>query len=119
LTIDVRIPSEEEILENPKRAEFLGGAWVDSGSPDVINVYWHKRQNRFTVYSLLQVLEHETLHVVLTRFLSLHLSRKLDRVHRSKCVWLDEDRMVFVNEVRVGEWMLPPYYEEPTEDLLE
>jgi hypothetical protein len=40
-------------------------------------------------------------------------------VHRSKCVWLDEDRMVFVNEARVGEWMLPPYYEEPTEDLLE
>lgn len=119
MTIDVRIPSEEEILENPKRADFLGGAWVDSENPNVINVYWHKRQNRFTVYSLLQVLEHETLHAVLARFLSLYTSQKLDRVHRSKCVWLNEERVVFMNEIRLSGWMLPPYYEEPSEDLME
>jgi hypothetical protein len=119
LTVDVRIPFEEEILENPKRAKFLGGAWVDSSNPEVINVYWHKRQNRFTIYSLLQVLEHETLHVVLACFLSLYTSQKLDRVHRSKCVWLDKDRMIFVNEIKTKKWIFPPYHEEPAEDLLE
>ncbi|MEM2118966.1 MAG: hypothetical protein QW840_02455, partial [Candidatus Bathyarchaeia archaeon] len=62
----------------------------------------------------------ETLHVVLAKNLSLQVSMKLDRVHRSSCVWLDEKRLIFVNEFRFGDkWVLPPYFEEPTEETLE
>jgi len=118
----VRVPSEEEILANPRRAWFVCGGWIDSGEPNVINVYWHKRQGRFSVYSLLQILEHETLHAVLATFLGLEVSEKLDNVHRSVFVLLgdEEGRGVFVNEFRVDVgWVFPPYTEEPTEDLLE
>jgi hypothetical protein len=117
---DVRIPTEEQILENPKRQAFLGGGWVDTWELDVINVYWHRRQGLFTVYSLLSVLEHETLHSVLARFVDLDASVKLDNVHHSSCAWLDEERLVFVNEFKfAGKWVFPPYFEEPADDLLE
>lgn len=118
--VDVRVPSEEEILENPRSRDFLGGGWVDSSDLSVINLYWHRRKGHFTVYSLLNVLEHETLHSVLARRLSLKVSMKLDRVHRSSCVRMDEEKLVFVNEFKIsGQWVFPPYFEEPTEDLPE
>jgi hypothetical protein len=117
--LDLSVPTEIQILENPRRQNFLGGGWIDSSEPNVINVYWHRRQGLFTVYSLLQVLEHETLHSVLVRLAGLRVSMKLDKVHRSSCVWIDENRLIFVNELRIKRWMLPPYFEEPTEDLLE
>jgi hypothetical protein len=118
--LDVRVPSESEISENPKRRDFLGGAWVDSQNLNVVNLYWHKRREQFSVYSLLNVLEHETLHSVLARRLSIQLSMKLDRVHRSSCVWIDKNKLVFINEFKIsGNWVLPSYFEEPTEDLLE
>lgn len=117
--IEFIVPTEKEILENPRRKNFLGGGWIDSSEPNMINVYWHKLQGLFTVYSLLQVLEHETLHSVLVRLASLGVSMKLDNVHRSSCVWMDENRLIFVNEFRFKRWMLPPYFEEPTVDLLE
>jgi hypothetical protein len=116
--IDVRVPTEEEILENPKRAKFIGGGWVDSSDPHTLNIYWHKRQRRFTLYSIMQVLEHETLHSVLTSKLDLETSIKLDNIHRCSCVKLTENKLVFVDEVRIKKWQLPPYVEEPTEDLL-
>jgi hypothetical protein len=119
LVIDVSVPTERQILENPRRESFLGGGWVDSSEPDVINVYWHRRQGLFTVYSLLQVLEHEALHSILVRLEGLEVSMKLDNVHRSSCVWMSEDRLVFVNEFWFKRWVLPPYFEEPTEDLLD
>ena len=118
--IHVRGSGEAEILENPKRGEFLGGGWVDSVDFDMINVYWHKRRELFSVYSLLNVLEHETLHSVLAKRLSLQVSMKLDRVHRSSCVCANGNRLVFINEFKIaGEWVFPPYFEESTEDLLE
>lgn len=117
--IDIRVPSERQILENPKRRNFLGGGWVDSSEPNVINVYWHRRQCQFTVYSLLQVLEHETLHSILAYLVDLETSIKFDNVHRSSCVWTNEDTLVFVDEFRFRRWTVPPYFEEPTEDLLE
>jgi hypothetical protein len=119
--IVVRVPSEAEILENPRRAWFVCGGWIDSVDPSVVNVYWHRRQGRFTIYSLLQILEHEVLHAVLAGFVSLQVSTKLDSLHRSVFVLLgDDDKGVFVNEFRIGEeWVFPPYLEEPTEDLLE
>jgi hypothetical protein len=117
--IDLRVPTEKQILENPRRREFLGGAWVDSLEPNVMNVYWHKRQGLFTLYSLLQVLEHETLHAVLIKLTSLQTSMKLDNVHRSSHVWLNEDKLVFINQFRFKRWTAPPYFEEPTDDLLE
>lgn len=120
--IVVRVPSSMEILENPCRAWFVCGGWIDSDSPNVVNVYWHKRQGRFTVFSLLQILEHEMLHAILAMRVGLEVSVKLDRVHRSVFVLLDRDgeRGIFVNEFRnEEEWVFPPYLEEPTEDLLE
>jgi hypothetical protein len=119
-SVVVRVPSREEILENPTRAWFVCGGWIDSVEPSVINVYWHRRQGRFSVYSLLQILEHETLHAVLAMLLDLEVSKMLDKVHRSVFVLLGDRRGVFANEFRVGEeWGFPPYLEEPTEDLLE
>jgi hypothetical protein len=118
-TIDVGIPTEEQILENPKRAAFLGGGWVDSSSPNVINLYWHRRQNQFTVFSLLQVLEHESIHAILIRVIDLETSMKLDNIHRCACVHMTDDKLVFVNEVRIKKWLFPPYLEEPSEDLLD
>jgi len=116
----VRVPSREEVLESPRRAWFVCGGWIDSDEPSVINVYWHRRRWRFSVYSLLQILEHETLHAVLATFLGLKVSKKLDNVYRSVFVLLGDGRGVFVNEFRVGgEWVFPPYLEEPTEDLME
>jgi hypothetical protein len=117
--IDVRVPTETEILENPKRRRFLGGGWVDSSDLSTINVYWHRRQQLFTVYSLLSVLEHETLHSLLGRLLGLEMSMKLDNVHRSSCVWISQDKLIFVNEFWFGKWTHPPYCEEPQDDLLE
>lgn len=117
--IDVRIPTRSQIVENPRRAWFIGGGWVDSSDPSVINLYWHRRRKHFTIYSLLQVLEHETLHAVLARITDLETSQKLDNVHRSVCVWLDDNRLVFVNEIRMKEWEFPSYVEEPSEDLLD
>jgi hypothetical protein len=120
LVVVARVPTERQILKNPRRRDFLGGGWVDSWELDVINVYWHRRQGLFTVYSLLSVLEHETLHSVLARFVDLDASVKFDNVHRSSCAWLDEDRLVFVNEFWfAGRWAFPPYLEEPSDDLLE
>jgi hypothetical protein len=73
--VDVRVPSLEEIAENPKRCSFIGGGWVDSDKPNMINLYWHARRRKcFTVYSLLNVFEHETLHAVLAYHLSLQFS---------------------------------------------
>jgi hypothetical protein len=120
--IVVRVPSKTEILEKPYRAWFVCGGWIDSEAPNVVNVYWHRRQGRFTLFSLLQILEHEMLHAVLAMRVSLEASTKLDNVHRSVFVLLDEKgkRGIFVNELRSGEqWVFPPYLEEPTEDLLE
>lgn len=118
--VDARIPSEAQIVENPRRAKFLGGGWVDSSEINVINLYWHRRREHFTIYSLLNVLEHETLHVVLAKRLNLEASKDLDNIHRSRCVWISEDKMVFINEFKCGaKWSLPPYFEEPTKDMLE
>jgi predicted proteasome-type protease len=117
--IDVRIPTEEQILENPKRAAFIGGGWVDSSDPNIINLYWHRRQIQSTVFSLLQVLEHESIHAVLIRIINLETSMKLDNIHRCSCIHLTDDKLVFVNEVRIKKWMFPPYLEQPTEDLLD
>ena len=117
--VDVRVPTRQEIVENPRRAWFIGGGWIDGSDPRVINLYWHRRQKLFTVYSLLQVLEHETLHSVLARIAGLETSQRLDRVHRSVCVWLDEEKLVFVNEILVKAWLFPLYVEEPSEELLE
>jgi hypothetical protein len=116
--VNVRVPTENEILENPKRADFLGGGWVDSSALGTINVYWHKRQELFTIYSLLNVLEHECLHSVLARLINLKTSMKLDNVQRCSSVWISEDRLVFVDEFFFGKWVFPPYFEEPTEELL-
>jgi hypothetical protein len=117
--ISVRIPTEEEILENPRRADFIGGGWIDSLDTNVVNLYWHRRQHRFTIYSLLQVLEHETLHAVIAKLFDLETSGKLDNIHRSSCIQWTEDKLVFINEIRIDKWSFPPYLEEPTEDLLE
>jgi hypothetical protein len=117
--VDVRVPTESEILENPRRRDFIGGGWVDSSDLNMINVYWHKRQGLFTVYSLLNVLEHETLHSVLARLVSLKTSMTLDRIHRSSHVWMSEDKLVYINEFWFKKWTLPPYFEEPTENMLE
>jgi hypothetical protein len=120
--IVVRVPSREEILENPSRAWFVCGGWIDSDAPNVVNVYWHRRRGRFTVFSLLQILEHEILHAVLALRVGLDVSSKLNSVFRSVFVLLNEEgeKGVFVNELRNGEdWVFPPYLEEPTEDLLE
>jgi hypothetical protein len=117
--VNVRVPTQNEILENPKRRDFLGGGWVDSSKLSMINVYWHRRQKLFTVYSLLNVLEHESLHSVLARHISLKTSMKLDNVHRCSCAWISEDKLVFVNEFFFGRWIFPSYFEEPTDDLLE
>jgi len=116
--VNVRVPTQSEILENPRRRNFLGGGWVDSSEPSTINVYWHRRQGFFTVYSLLNVLEHENLHSVLARLIDLETSMKLDNVHKCSGVWIDEDRLVFVNEFFFGRWAFPPYFEEPTEESL-
>lgn len=51
--IVVRVPSKTEILEKPYWAWFVCGGWIDSDAPNVVNVYWHRRQGRFTVFSLL------------------------------------------------------------------
>lgn len=115
---DVKIPTREEISENPKRAWFIAGGWVNDSEPEDIYVYWHRRRNHFTVYSLLQIVEHETLHAVLLSLMDVEASRRLDRIHRCACVRLDDDRFVFVNEFRIGDWEFPPYLEEPTEELL-
>lgn len=117
--IDIKIPTRKEILENPRRAWFIGGGWIDSSNPNVISLYWHRRQKYFTLYSLLQVLEHETLHVVLARITDLETSKRLDNVHRSVCVWLNDNQLVFVNEIRMRKWIFPPYIEEPDEELLD
>ena len=117
----MRVPSEAEIRVNPRRAWFVCGGWIDGDEPCVVNVYWHRRQGRFTVFSLLQILEHEMLHAVLALRLGLEVSEKLDSVHRSVFVLLgDGDKGVFANEFRFGgDWYFAPYLEEPTEDLLE
>jgi hypothetical protein len=117
--MDIGVPTRKKILENPKRRNFLGGGWVDSSEISKINVYWHRRKRLFTVYSLLSVLEHEGLHSVLARLISLEASMKLDNVHRCSCFWISEDKLVFVNEFLFEKWMFPPYFEEPTDDLLE
>lgn len=116
--MDVRIPNAQEVLENRKRADFIGGGWIDSADTNTINLYWHKRQAHFTIYSLLQVLEHETLHAVLAHIIDLKTSAKLDNIHRSSCIHLSADKLVFVNEIQIDKWLFPPYVEEPTEDLL-
>lgn len=110
----VRIPTEEQILENPDRRFFIAGGWVDSSNLCEICLYWHRRQEQFTLYSLLQVLEHEALHAVLANLLDLDTSMKLDNVYRSSCKWLSNDRIIFVNEFFVDKWVFPPYLEEPT-----
>jgi hypothetical protein len=120
--IDVRVPSKAEILESPNRAWLVCGGWIDGDVPNVVNVYWHRRQRRFTVFSLLQILEHEMLHAVLALHFGLDVSMKLDNVYRSVFVLMDEtgEKGIFVNELRNGEgWVFSPYLEEPTEDLLE
>lgn len=116
--IGVRIPTEEQILENLDRRFFIAGGWVDSSNLCEICLYWHRRQEQFTLYSLLQVLEREALHVVLVNLLYLDMPMKLDDVHRFSCAWLSNDRIIFVNEFFVGKWVFPPYLEEPTTDLL-
>ena len=116
--VNVRVPSEDEVLENPRRAEFIGGGWVDSWKPNVICLYWRKRQEQFTVYSLLQVLEHETLHAVLIYLFGLDTSAKLDNIHQSSHFWLTNDKLVFVNKYKIINWLVPPYVDEPTEDLV-
>jgi hypothetical protein len=117
--IDVSVPTEAQVSENSRRQKFIGGGWIDSTEPNTIKVYWHRRQNLFTVYSLLQVLEHETLHTVLIKLMSLQTSMKLDKIHRSSHVWIGQDRLVFVNQFRFKRWTAPAYSEQPTEDLLE
>jgi hypothetical protein len=119
LIIGLRIPTEEEILENPRRLKFIGGGWIDSLDPTIINLYWHKRQQHFSVYSLLQVLEHETLHSVLAALFGLETSTKLDNIHRCSCMELENGRLVFANEIRTNrKWRFPPYLEEPSQELL-
>jgi len=68
---------------------------------------------------LLQVLEHESIHAVLIRIIDLETSMKLDNIHRCSCIRVTDDKLVFVNEVRIKKWMFPPYLEQPAEDLLD
>ncbi len=117
--IDVRIPTEEEILENPRRAEFMSGGWIDTADPRRICLYWHRRQDHFTVYSLLQILEHEILHAVLINLVGLDASIKLDNVHRSSFAWTEMEKLVSVNEFKVIEWVFPPYLDDPAPDMME
>jgi hypothetical protein len=116
--IDVRIPSEEEVLENPRRGDFVGGGWVDSWEPNVICLYWRKKREHFTVFSLLQVLEHETLHAVLIDLFGLDTSVKLDNIHQSSHFWSPNGKLVYVNKYKIINWLVPPYVEEPAEDLV-
>ena len=97
-SMDLRIPSQEEIFESPHRRRFIAGGWVDSAFPNEINVYWHRCQDRFTVHSLLQILEHETLHVILARHFGLETSVKLDNVQHASCISVTGGRLVFANE---------------------
>jgi hypothetical protein len=116
--IDVRVPSEEEVLENPRRKDFVGGGWVDSWKPNVICIYWRKRQEHFTVFSLLQVLEHEALHAVLIDVMGLDTSAKLDNIHQSSHFWSTNGKLVYVNKYKTINWLVPPYVEKPPEDLI-
>ena len=93
--MDVRIPTSEEVLENPRRRLFIAGGWINDSEPDVVYVYWHRHQEHFTVYSLLRILEHETLHSVLAKRIDLKSSAKLDIVHDASPVWLDSGRLIF------------------------
>lgn len=115
----VRVPLRDEILENPNRAFFVCGGWIGSDAPNVVNVYWHRRQVGFTVFSLLQILEHEMLHAVLALRMGLEVSMKLDNVHRSAFILLEEkgEKGIFVNQLHIGEnRVFPSYLEERTED---
>jgi len=116
--LDVRVPSEKEIAENPRRAIYVGGGWVDNINPSMINVYWHRRRDQFSVYSLLQVLEHETLHFAVHKIAGLHASIKLDNVHRSACIQIGEDRLIFVNEIKMNDWVLVEEFEDMPEDTV-
>ncbi len=116
--IGVKIPTGRQVLENPRRAFFLGGGWIDTMKPRVINLYWHKRQDQFSVYSLLQVLEHESLHVVLAKFIGLEASISLERIHRSKRIRLPNGKLVFKNQFYIHKWAFPPYLQKISQDTI-
>ena len=110
--MDVRIPTAEEILENPRRQLFIAGGWINDSEPDGIYVYWHRHQKHFTVYSLLRILEHETLHSVLAKMIDLETSVKLDNVHDASPVWLENGRLIFKSRFEIKK-REPSSYDEP------
>jgi hypothetical protein len=97
----------------------VAGGWVNDDEPNSVYVYWQRRQQCFSVFSFLQILEHEVLHSVLLRLFEVEISMRLDCVHRSTRVHLEDGGFVFANRFGFGrQWMFPPYFEEPREDLL-
>ncbi len=117
--IDVRIPTREEVYESPRRRWFVAGGWVNDDDPCSVYVYWQRRRECFSVFSFLQILENEVLHSALLRMFGVEVSMRLDWVHRSTKVHLENGAFVFANRFRFGRrWVFPPYFEEPSDDLL-
>lgn len=97
----------------------MAGGWVNDDEPNNVYVYWQRRQQCFSVFSFLQILEHEVLHSVLLRLFGVEISMRLDCIHRSTWVRLKDGGFVFADRFRFGRrWVFPPYFEEPREDLL-
>jgi hypothetical protein len=44
---------------------------------------------------------------------------KLDNVYRSACISIGEGRLIFVNEIKLGDWQFAHDLEDIPEDLLE
>lgn len=113
--MDIRIPTPDEILENPRRRLFIAGGWINDSEPDVVYVYWHRHQKHFTVHSLLRILEHETLHSVLARRIDLGTSVQLDNVHDASPIWLENGRLIFESRFEIHEQQTSAYDEVDVE----
>ncbi len=88
-------------MENPGRIRFIAGGWINDSEPGVIYLYWHRHQEHLTMFSLLRILEHETLHSVLALTFDLETSAKLDLIHDASPVWLRNGKLIFVSRFRV------------------
>jgi hypothetical protein len=122
--IDIKIATMKQVREwgkdrdlNPygKRAPVWGG--VIYNSPRIIYLFWLKSyQKHFTVYTLLQLLEHEFLHHVLDK-VSKEARHQLDNIHKNMEVTIREGVVVYEFYFRILKAL---FYndEEPPEDLL-